>query len=107
MANIKFTPKALNDLVEIKAYIAEELGSEISATNTVGKITKKIRMLADFPEIGEPLQSVINIDTAYRFVVCGNYIAFYRYENDEVKIIRVLYGRRNYLQILFGEQEEN
>ena len=64
-------------------------------------------MLSDFPEIGEPLQSVINIDTAYRFVVCGSYIAFYRYENDEVKIIRVLYGRRNYLQILFGEQEEN
>ncbi len=29
------------------------------------------------------------------------------YENNEVFIIRVLYGRRNFMQILFGEPEED
>ena len=79
MANIKFTPKALNDLVEIKAYIAEELGSEISAANTVGKITKKIRMLSDFPEIDFEKEMLI--------VYC----------------YRTVYGRKQVLENVFSD----
>ena len=73
-----------------------------SAINTTQKIMKRIRQLADFPEIGEPLSSIISLEVPYRFLVCGNYTAFYKVEGDEVHIIRVLYGRRNFMQILFG-----
>jgi plasmid stabilization system protein ParE len=89
---------------EIKAYITDELCSEQSAINTIEKIMKRIRQLADFPEIGAPLSSIINLQVPYRFLVCGNYTAFYKVEGgDEVHIIRVLYGRRNFMQILFGK----
>ena len=67
------------------------------------KIMKRIRQLADFPEIGAPLSSIISLEVPYRFLVCGNYTAFYKVEGDEVHIIRVLYGRRNFMQILFGK----
>ena len=40
---------------EIKAYITDELCSEQSAINTIEKIMKRIRQLADYPEIGAPL----------------------------------------------------
>ena len=63
---------------------------------------KRIRQLADFPEICVPLSSIISLEVPYRFLVCGNYTAFYKIEGDEVHIIRVLYGRRNFMQILFG-----
>ena len=104
MAKINFTPDALEDLKEIKQYITDELCNEQSAINTVGKITKRIRQLADFPESGAPLSSIINFEVPYRFLVCGNYTAFYKVEADEVHIIRVLYGRRNFMQILFGRE---
>lgn len=107
MAEIKFSPEAINDLQQIKEYIIEELCNEQAAVNTVSKITKRIRMLADFPESGVPLSSVIDIETDYRFLVCGNYTAFYRVENSMVYIVRILYGRRNYVQILFGEPQDN
>ena len=55
MAKINFTPDALEDMKEIKAYITDELCSEQSAINTTQKIMKRIRQLADFPEIGAPL----------------------------------------------------
>ncbi len=55
MAKINFTPDALEDLKEIKAYITEELCSEVFAIRTVGNITKRIRQLLDFPESGAPL----------------------------------------------------
>ena len=104
MAKINFTPDALEDLKQIKQYITDELCSEQSAINAVGKITKRIRQLADFPESGAPLSSIINLEVPYRFLVCGNYTAFYKVENDEVHIIRILYARRNFMQILFGRE---
>lgn len=102
MAEIGFTPDALEDMKKIKAYITDELCNEQSAISTVQKIMKRIRLLEDFPEIGAPLSSVISIETRYRFLVCGNYTAFYKIEDDKVRIIRVLYGRRNFMQMLFG-----
>lgn len=103
MAKIDFTPDAVKDMKEIKAYIADELCSEQSAVNTMEKIMKRIRELADFPEIGAPLSSIIGLEVPHRFLVCGNYTVFYKIEGDEVHIIRVLYGRRNFMQILFGK----
>ena len=103
MTKINFTPDALKDLKEIKAYITEELSNEESAIRTVGNITKRIRRLADFPESGAPLSSIINLEVPYRFLVCGNYTAFYKVEANEVRIIRVLNARRNFMQILFGK----
>jgi len=103
MAKIKFTPDALEDMKEIKAYIADELCSEQSAINTTQKIMKRIRQLGSFPEIGAPLSSIISLEVPYRFLVCGNYIAFYKIDGDEVHIIRVHYGRRNFIQIFFGK----
>lgn len=102
MAKINFTPDALEDMKEIKAYISAELCSERAAINTIEMITKRIRQLEDFPESGAPLSSVISLKVDHRFLVCGNYIAFYKVEGDNVHIIRVLYGRRNFMQILFG-----
>ena len=103
MSNIHYTPEAEDDLAGIKEYISEQLGSPIAAINTVTKITKRIRELEQFPEIGAPLSSIIDIVTDYRFLVCANYLAFYRLDENDVYIIRILYGRRDYTAILFGE----
>lgn len=107
MAEIRFSPEAITDLQQMKAYITEELCNEQAAIGMVAKITKRIRQLSDFPESGAPLSSIVDFETDYRFLACGNYTAFYRIENQTVNIIRVLYGRRNFMQILFGEPSDN
>ncbi len=103
MAKIDFTPDALADMKEIKAYITDELCSERAATHTIEKILQRIRQLALLPESGAPLSSIISLAVPYRFLVCGHYTAFYKVEGNEVHIIRVLYGRRNFMQMLFGK----
>lgn len=105
MNNLNYSPEARNDLVDIKKYIGVELANPVAAKNTVDKITKRIRTLEKFAEIGTPLSSVIDIDTDYRFLVCGNYLAFYRAEGNQIYIDRVLYGKRDYISILFGDLE--
>lgn len=107
MAEIQLSPEAIKDLRLTKEYIAEELCNEQAAINTVAKITKRIRMLAEFPESGAPLSSVIDMESDYRFLVCGNYTAFYRLENGIVYIVRILYGQRNFVQVLFGELQDS
>lgn len=100
MAEIIFSPEALSDMKQTKTYITEELCGEQAAFNTISKIMKRIRMPADYPEAGSPLASIVIVANDYRFLVCGNYTAFYRYNKGKVYIVRVLYGRRDFMRIL-------
>ncbi len=102
MYKLKISPEAKNDLAQIKVYISQELCNPKAALNLVSNITKKIRGLSEYPEIGSPLSSILNIQTDYRFLVCANYLIFYRYEDGIVFVSRILYGRRDYMRILFG-----
>lgn len=73
MSNIVFSQEAIKDLGQIKAYICDDLGNEKSATGTVRKIMQNIRQLANFPLSGAHLRSIIDYETDYRYIVCGNY----------------------------------
>jgi addiction module RelE/StbE family toxin len=107
MYKLEISPEAKNDLAEIKGYISRELCNPQVAVNLVSKITKKIRGLSEHPGIGASLSSIIDIQTDYRFLVCANYLIFYRYEDGNVFVSRILYGRRNYMHILFGDLPED
>ncbi len=106
ITQIVFSPKAITDLKETKKYITEELQNEKAAINALNKIMNNIRILEKFPQSGASLTSIVDFNTDYRYLVCGNYTAFYRYENSTVYIVRVLYGRRDFMRILFGEPNE-
>jgi plasmid stabilization system protein ParE len=95
------------DLMQIGDYIAEKLKSRRSALNTIRGIRQAISKLEDFPLIGTPLSAVAGIDTDYRFVGHGNYLAFYRPEGGKVYVDRVLYSRRDYITIILGDLPED
>lgn len=105
MIEIRFSPDALADLQQIKNYIADDLQNETAAENTIRTIMDRIRQLIDFPDMGAPLSSVAQTQSDYRYLICGSYTAFYRRDEDVVSIIRVLYGRRDYIRVLFDDEE--
>ncbi len=101
---IKYSPEALKDLDEIWEYILLELANPDAAENIVNKMLDTIEALEDFPERGALLSSIIaEVESDYRFVLSGNYMAFYRVEEKTVRVDRVLYQGRDYLRALFGE----
>ena len=63
--------------------------------------------LESFSEIGALLSSVTDIESDYRFLTSGNNMIFYRVNGHDVYIDRVLYGRRDYLRILFPDLPQN
>lgn len=106
MPKIRVAPPALKDLQSIKAYICEELCNPQAAASVVGKIVKAYTLLETMPTMGTPLSSIIPIQTDYRFLVSGNYLVFYKADREYVSIYRILYGKRDYLSVLFGETSE-
>ena len=107
MYKLKVSPEAKDDLTEIKNYISQELFNHQAAVNLVLKITKKIRGLMEHPEVGAPLSAVVDIQTDFRFLVCANYLIFYRYEDGIVFVSRILYSKRDSTRILFGDLQED
>ena len=106
MNKIVLSPEARNDLLEIREYIEQEFESPDAALNTVAGITKRLREFEKHGKLGARLSSVTDVESEYRFLVCGNYRAFYRYEEDTVYVDRILYGRRDYMRVLFSDDEE-
>ena len=103
MNNVHLSEEAQNDLLEIKAYIEEDLLNPSAALATVSRITKSLRILQNHAQAGALLSSIADIESDYRFIVSGNYISFYRAYGREVYIDRILYARRDYMRILFGD----
>lgn len=107
MNNLHLSEEAQNDLVKIKAYITEELENQDAALATISRITEKIRILKDQAYVGTPLSSIADTESNYHFLVSGNYLVFYRAYGKNIYIDRVLYGRREYMRILFGDAQTN
>jgi len=101
MARIEYSPIALLDIEQIGDYIEREYLNPVAAYNTVAKIQDSIDHLTVFPLMGVALSTTLNIITDYRLLVCGEYLAFYRTDEEVVYIDRVLHGKRDYLAILF------
>ncbi|TBL73062.1 type II toxin-antitoxin system RelE/ParE family toxin [Paenibacillus thalictri] len=107
MRKIRINPLALQDLQEIKAYIAEELCNSEAAVSVIKMIISRYEQLTSFPFMGNKLSVVMNVKTDFRYIVSGNYLIFYRVEAEYVSVYRVLYGRRDYMRILFGDLQND
>ncbi|WP_298033128.1 type II toxin-antitoxin system RelE/ParE family toxin [uncultured Dysosmobacter sp.] len=104
---IHYTKESRRDLDEIWDYISSELQNTSSAERTVNRIMDDVDRLADFAEIGAPLSSIADVDSDYRFLVTGSYLTFYRVYGSDIYVDRVLYGRRDYLRILFDKLQDD
>lgn len=101
MYKLRINPMAMEDLIEIKDYITRELENPLVAMNTINNIIERYEKLRRFPLMGSDLSSKVNVNTDFRYLVSGNYIIFYRVNNEFVSIYRILYAGRDYLKVLF------
>ena len=98
--NIEYSMEAKQDLIDIKRYIKYNLQEPNTAQKLITNIKNEIDSLKDNPE----MYSVIDDDIIKRFkirkLVVDNYIVFYRINDENIQIVRVMYGRRNWIELL-------
>lgn len=97
---IEYSNLAQNDLSNIKKYISDDLKNEAAASRLIDKILIKIRTLKIHPQIGHVLDTNGKTSVVYRYLICDNYLVFYHLEDRIIVIARVLYKRRDILNIL-------
>ena len=88
---------------DIWDYIVSELQNRSAAEHVINHIMDTVDQLKKFAEMGTPLSSIADVGTDYRFLVSGNYMVFYRVQGSDVYIDRVLYGRSDYMSVLFKD----
>ena len=102
---VRYTAQALHDLDEVWDYISFELQNPQAAEKTVNRILDKVDQLVEFAQSGALLSAVSEVMGEERFLVCDSYMIFYHSKKQEITIDRILYGRRDYLRVLFDKTE--
>lgn len=106
MAQVTLSELARDDLLDARRYMEDELQNAAAAKKVIAKIFKSMHTLERFPYAGTPLE-IAGFDTGYRVITSGNYRVFYLCEGDAVHVVRVLYGRRDFMRVLFGVTGDN
>ena len=86
--------RAVSDLVEIRDYIARD--DAAAAERVIAQLLAAIEGLAALPERGARPRDERLRRAAYRFLVEGSYLVFYKVVGREVRVYRVVHGRRAY-----------
>ena len=87
---LKWSPLALERLIEIVNYIAED--KPIASKNFAQSIFKSIEKLKRFPKLGRIVPELNK--SAYREIIIGNYRIIYMISDDIITILTIRHGKR-------------
>ncbi len=97
---LKLFPLAQADMESIFAYLAEELKNPTAAVRQIDDFERGFQTVCDFPESCPLVDNEYIKDKTLRKLIVNNYIAFFRIKDEEIQVVRVLYGMRNYQDLL-------
>ena len=99
---IRYSPAALEDIRNLKRYLAEEFGSAVAA-KSVREVVSDIARLKRFPNLMRPLSEKTGRETEYQYFLCGRYsISILLNVADVISVIRIFDGRTDYVSHIFG-----
>lgn len=85
--------QADSDLDSIWYYVATESGSIEIADRLVDAITERFFLLAEYPHMGRHRDN--DLRPGVRSFPVGKYVIFYRVQDGDVFVLRVLHGSRD------------
>jgi len=104
MMNYKLhiTATAERDMSHAADYIEFELKKPQAADDLLDEAERQINALAQFPEKFPHVEDKLLASWGIRFTLVNNYLAFYviAEEEQQVNIVRFLYGKSNWISIL-------
>ena len=91
-----------NDVLSSAEYIADVLQNPAAANRLVDEAKKKFIEVLENPKYRPLVYDEYLANLGYRFAIVKNHLLFYIIDNDnkQVKIIRFLHGRQDWMNIL-------
>jgi toxin ParE1/3/4 len=94
----RISPRAIEDLIEIWSYIADD--SAASADTFVDKLYEKLQVLGRQPGLGRRREELAPGMQSFPF---GRYVIFYHMIANSIEVVRVLHGARDVQSIFEGQ----
>lgn len=96
------TEPAEKDLEEIIGYISKELSAPQAASDFLDSVMDCYENLENNPLMYEECRNERFKERKYRKAVIKNYLMIYRYDSEinTVFIMRFIYGRRDYINLI-------
>lgn len=104
---VTWSPKAIDDLAEILDYIEFDLESPKAAEKFYQKVILAVERFADVPDFAIKLRLRNGLVTEYRYTIVGNWMIFFSLQQQEGLVVRILYGKSDYMETLFGSLSGN
>jgi toxin ParE1/3/4 len=102
VAQLRISPRASADLIEIWNYIADD--SVVNADRRVDKLYETLQVLCRQPGSGRRREELAPGIRSFPF---GRYVIFYRASRNAIEIVRVLHGGRDIESIFEGHAEHS
>ncbi len=99
---VRGSEPAENDLRDIIRYISAQLSAPMTAVKMMDAIEETIAGLTEMPQGFPPVIDKRLASMGYRKLIVKPYIAFFTIDEElkVVDILRILYSKRDWLQIL-------
>ena len=95
---VRVLRRAQVDLLEIQAYVVRDRPA--AAVKLVGALVGRLVDLENFPERGATPRDERLKRAGYRYVVHCEYLIFYKVMRSQVRVYRIVHGRRQYRHLL-------
>jgi toxin ParE1/3/4 len=105
MYRLRFSKLYKEDVDSSYNYIKDKLEAPMAAENLIKEILEKLHRIKENPKFRPLVQDKYLASLGYRAINVKNYIMFYIISSDNkyVNIIRFLYKKRNWMNILSEE----
>jgi len=105
--SVRIMKPTQSEMREIYRHIADELQNPVAAARRISLIDEKIQSLKENPARFPLVQDAYLASKSFRVIVAKNHLVFFiiREEAKAVSVMRILYGRRDWLRILRVEAE--
>jgi plasmid stabilization system protein ParE len=102
MYKLRFSKLYKEDVDLSYNYIRNKLEAPMAADNLIIEILEKLSKIKENPNIRPLVQDKYLASLGYRSINVKNYILFYiiSSDNKSIKIVRFLYNKRNWINIL-------
>jgi plasmid stabilization system protein ParE len=99
---LRFSKLFKMDIDSSYNYIKNKLEAPMAADNLIREIMEKLNKIRENPDIRPLVQDKYLAPLGYRLINVKNYAIFYIIGNDKkhIKIIRFLYNKRNWINLL-------
>lgn len=98
--NLRFLPLFEEDLNEIVDYITINLQNPTAAARLVDEVQRAIDERLPFAESFEPFRSSRNRKYPYYRIPVKNYMIFYVVIGNTMEVRRILYSRRDWMNLM-------